>query len=168
LRTLALTALDVGDILTRANRVLAEDIDVERFVTMIMAKLDPRSQELVYTSAGHPNGYVFDAAGELKAVLQHTGVPLGFQRGSAYRAAPAVPLRAGDVVLLLTDGIEEAISPEDVFFGVQRILAVARANLNRTAREILEALFGAVRDFSEDRPQLDDLTVVVVKVNSAA
>ena len=167
LRTLALTALDVGDILTRANRVLGEDVDVERFVTMIMAKLDPRSHELVYTSAGHPNGYVFDAAGGLKAELEHTGVPLGFQPGSSYRAAPAVPLRAGDVVLLLTDGIEEAISPEDEFFGVQRILAVTRANLNRTAREILEALFGAVRDFTQNRPQLDDLTVVVVKVNSA-
>jgi len=67
-------------------------------------------------------------------------------------------------VLLLTDGIEEAMSPDDTFFGVDPILDVVRAHSERTASEIVEALYRAVRDFSQGLPQLDDLTVVVVKV----
>src|SRR6266496_114140 len=140
LRTLAMNAVDVGDILTRANRVLAEDVDYERFVTLILAKIDPDARSLVYTSGGHPNGYVLAAAGDVKAVLKRTGVPLGLHPGSIYVSAPSIPLAAGDIVLLLTDGIEEALSPDNTFFGVERILEVARAHSTETAREILEAL----------------------------
>jgi serine phosphatase RsbU (regulator of sigma subunit) len=164
LRTLALNASDAGDILTRTNRVLAEDVDFERFVTVILARLDPRSRSLVYASAGHPSGYVLDAAGHVKARLKRLGVPLGLQPEIAYVTGPAISLSAGDIVLLLTDGIEEAMSPENAFFGVDQILDVVRAHSGRAAGEILEALYGAVRDFSQGLPQLDDLTVVVAKV----
>jgi len=164
LRTLALNARDAGEILTRANRVLAEDVDFERFVTVILARLDPRSRSLDYASAGHPSGYVLDAAGQVKAKLKRLGVPLGIQPDIDYAAGPAISLSAGDIVLLLTDGIEEAMSPENAFFGVDKILEVVRAHSGRNAEEILEALYRAVRDFSQGLPQLDDLTVVVVKV----
>jgi serine phosphatase RsbU (regulator of sigma subunit) len=164
LRTLAMNANDAGDILTRTNRVLAEDVDFERFVTVILVRLDPRSQSLDYASAGHPSGYVLDAAGHVKARLKRLGVPLGIQPDIEYAASPVISLSAGDIVLLLTDGIEEAMSPDDAFFGVDPILDVVRAHSERTAREIVQALFQAVRDFSHDLPQLDDLTVVVVKV----
>jgi len=165
LRTLAMNATDVGEILTGTNRLLAEDVDFERFVTLILARLDPLSQSLVYTSAGHPSGYVLDASGNVKALLKHTGVPLGIPPRAPYAAAPAIPLSAGDIVLLLTDGIEETSSPEDDFFGVQRILDVARVHSKGPAREILEALCDGVRDFSQNQPQLDDLTAVIIKVN---
>jgi CheY-like chemotaxis protein len=153
LRTLALNARDAGDILTRANRVLAEDVDFER--------------SLDYASAGHPSGYVLDAAGHVKAGLKRLGVPLGIQPDIDYAASPVISLSAGDIVLLLTDGIEEAMSPDNAFFGVDQILEVVRAHTERTAGEIVEALYRAVRDFAQDLPQLDDLTVVVVKVKPA-
>ena len=168
LRAWAMDTTDVGEILTRTNVALAEDVDFERYVTLFLAKLDPASQSLVHASAGHPNGYVLDASGRPKALLKHTGAPLGLQHGASYGVAPAVRLLAGDIVLLVTDGIEEALSPENTFFGAQRILEVARTHSQKTAREILGALYDAVRDFSQGRPQLDDLTVVVVKVNPHA
>ncbi len=164
LRTLAMNARDAGDILTRTNRVLAEDVDFERFVTVILIRLDPRSQSLVYASAGHPSGYVLAAAGHVKARLQRLGVPLGIQRDIDYASSPVISLAAGDIVLLLTDGIEEAMSPDNTFFGVNQILDVMRAHSERTASEILDALYRGVREFSHGLPQLDDLTVVVVKV----
>ena len=164
LRTLALNAEDTGDILTRANRVLAEDVDFERFVTVILARLDPRSQSLDYASAGHPCGYVLDAAGHVKARLKRLGVPLGIQPDVDYASSPVISLSAGDIVLLLTDGIEEAMSPDNAFFGVDQVLDVVRAHSKRTAGEIVEALYRAVGEFSHGLPQLDDLTVVVVKV----
>ena len=168
LRSLAMNASDAGDVLTRANRVLAEDVDFERFVTLILAWLDPRAPSLVYANAGHPSGYVLDAAGRVKATLKRLGIPLGIQRDVTYAAAPALSLSAGDMVLLLTDGIEEAMSPQNSFFGVDRVLEVLRRHADRPAADIVEAVFGAVRDFSQDLPQLDDLTVVVVKVKASS
>jgi len=75
-------------------------------------------------------------------------------------------LLPGDTVLLLTDGFEEAISPENTLFGVQRILDVAHDHVHHTAVVVVDALYRAVRDFSQGQPQLDDLTVVVVKVKT--
>jgi serine phosphatase RsbU (regulator of sigma subunit) len=167
LRTLAVNATDVGDILTRANRILGGDVDIERFVTMLLAGLDPVAKTLVYASAGHPNGYLLNHTGLVKAVLKRTGVPLGVHPDSTFSAAPEIALSEGDILLLLTDGIEEAVSPENVFFGFERILNVARTHTRSSAQEIVQALFTAVRHFSQDRPQLDDLTAVVVKVGPA-
>ena len=140
LRILARNRDDVGEILTRANRVLSEDVDFERYVTLILAKLDPQKLALVYTSAGHPTGYVLDASGAVKATLKRTGAPLGIQPNAVYEAAMSIPLASDDIVLLLTDGIEEAMSPGDEFFGVDRILGVVRSNSRKSAKEIVDGI----------------------------
>jgi len=155
---------DAGEILTRANRVLAEDVGYERFVTVLLVCLDPQRRMLAYANAGHPAGYVLDASGAVKSQLRRTGLPLGIKPDTEYPAASELALAVGDLVVLLTDGIDEAVGPDDCLFGVERALEVIRANRSKTAREIVEALFAAVRDFSRELPQLDDATVVVVKV----
>ena len=165
LRSLAMNAADVGEILTGTHRALADDVDLERYVTLLLAKLDPQSQSLTYASAGHPTGYILDASGAVKALLKPTGVPFGAPLKAPYAAAPPIPLAVGDIVLLVTDGIEEATSPDNEFFGVQRILDLVRGHAQNTAQQILQALENAVREFSHNQPQLDDMTVAVVKVN---
>jgi PAS domain S-box-containing protein len=77
LRILAGRREDVGEILTRANSVLAEDVGSERFVTLFLARLDPRDRALVYASAGHTTAYIMDRAGNVRQTLPRTGVPLG-------------------------------------------------------------------------------------------
>ena len=64
---------------------------------------------------------------------------------------------------MLTDGFEEAVNLEGDYFGVERTLKVVRDNPSRPAREIVEALFKALRAFSQNAPQGDDLTAVVIK-----
>jgi sigma-B regulation protein RsbU (phosphoserine phosphatase) len=75
-----------------------------------------------------------------------------------------IQLSQGDLVLLLTDGIDEAVSPEEQLFGMDRILSVVREHSTASAAELVEVLYQAVREFSGDTPQLDDATAVVVKV----
>jgi sigma-B regulation protein RsbU (phosphoserine phosphatase) len=164
LRILARNREDVGEILTRANLVLAEDIGYERFITMLLVGLDPHQRAFSYANAGHPAGYVLGASGEIKAELKRTGLPLGIKPDMDYPPARAHALSAGDIILLLTDGIEEAMSPDETIFGAERILETVRANRERSAREIADALYGAVRAFAQNRPQLDDVTAVVIKV----
>ena len=92
--------------------------------------------------------------------MKRTGAPLGVQKETPYAPANAIDLSPGDLVLLPTDGMEEAISPEDELFGTDRLLEVARAHRHESARQVLDALFAAVRSFSKEQPQSDDLTVV--------
>jgi PAS domain S-box-containing protein len=164
LRVLAGRREDPGEILTRANGILAEDIGSERFVTLFLACLDPRARSLVYASAGHPAAYVMDAVGKVRMTLPRTGVPLGMQPDTQYTTSAPIGLAAGDLVLLVTDGIEESMSPEDEMFGLERALDVVRAQRDRPAHEIVTALYRAVREFSKNTPQIDDVTAIVIKV----
>jgi PAS domain S-box-containing protein len=164
LRLLTRNRTDLGIIMDRANQMLAEDVSYERFVTMILTKFDPKSRSLTYASAGHPPGYVLNAAGELKCLLKRTGGPLGIQPDAKYTESSPMQLAPGDVILLLTDGVDESMSPAGEFFGLDRILGAVRPHLNRPAVEIVDALYQAVRIFSENTQQLDDVTAAVIKV----
>ena len=78
----------------------------------------------------------------------------------------AFELEPTDVVLLVTDGILEASSPEGALFGVDRVLEVVRANRDRRASEIIQNLQQAVFDFTGLNQPQDDLTAVVIKVET--
>jgi phosphoserine phosphatase RsbU/P len=89
---------------------------------------------------------------------------LGLHPDGKFTTAPAVPLAPGDTVLLLTDGVEEALSPNDEIFGADRALNCLRENASLSAREMVERLYDTVRDFEQHAPQNDDITMVVIRV----
>ena len=70
----------------------------------------------------------------------------------------------GEIVTFFTDGSYEAESPGKVRFGVERALAVIRSERKQTARTIIEAFHNEIVAFTRHRPQLDDISIVVVKV----
>ena len=77
-----------------------------------------------------------------------------------------MPLERGDTVLLLTDGVLEASSPEGgALFGEERVLEVVSASRGKTAAEIVEDLFRAIRGFTRREKPTDDMTAVVIKVD---
>ena len=156
-----------SEALTRANRVLADDLaESDRFVTAFFARLDPEARHLVYSSAGHPAAYVLDAAGNLKARLPRTGRALGMLPGTEYHDAGALTLAAGDVLVMLTDGVEEAIGAEGEQFGSERALALIRSCQHLPAEAIVNALYTAVSRFIDQSSPKDDVTAVVLKVLS--
>jgi PAS domain S-box-containing protein len=163
LRALAVTHTDPGELLRAVNERLVEDIGVGRFVTLFLARLDPRTRGLVYSNAGHWPGYVFDARGEVKLVLQSASPPLGVNQRRDILDRPAIMLESGDLVFLLTDGIVEATSGTGSLFGIDRALEVVRANRHKTSDEIIAALFHEVREWFQSA-QGDDMTAIVIKV----
>jgi PAS domain S-box-containing protein len=163
LRALALTQTDLSEILTLLNRALVEESQRAQFVTLLLARLDPRTRVLSYASAGHTAGQVLDVAGNVKATLESTAPPLGILPHQDFPAGQAVPLEAGDVVLLLTDGVVEAFSPEGALFGSRRALDFVRANLHDSAADLVAGLHRAVQTFGQGTPQHDDVTAVVIK-----
>jgi sigma-B regulation protein RsbU (phosphoserine phosphatase) len=70
------------------------------------------------------------------------------------------------MVLFLTDGVAEAESPQGDSFGIERTLDVVRANRHRPAGEVVETLYQSIRDFARGTPQQDDITAVVLKVET--
>jgi PAS domain S-box-containing protein len=166
LRVVAYNRRDAGLVLTRANSVLAEDLgDSSRFVTSLLVRLVPAERRLAFANAGHTAGYVLDAGGVVRQKLVRGGPPLGFLAESVYAESPMWSLDPGDVVVLLTDGIEEAASPAGEVFGAERLLEVVRAHRTATAAASLAAVRTAVQVFSGPEAQKDDVTLLVAKVD---
>lgn len=164
LRSLAQVYYQTEDILARTNQLLAEELEDDRFVTLFFARLDPRSRKLSYVNAGHPSAYVLDGSGELRHCLESTSLPLGVLPDSPFVTGEAVSLCPGDLVLLLTDGVLEAASPDREEFGPLRTLEVVRANRHEPARQIIASLWRALCDFAQGERLHDDVTAVVLKV----
>lgn len=163
-RARAMTDVDVGSILTRLNRQITGDWPENHFVTMFLARLDGPTRTLTYSSAGHLPGYVLDGEGNVRLTLGSTNFPLGIEPTAEYPVAPPVVLDPGDLVLLLTDGIQEAHSLDGQMFGIDRAIEAVRAIRHEIPSRIVEGLVHAVHEFSAGH-QTDDLSVIVLKVD---
>jgi serine phosphatase RsbU (regulator of sigma subunit) len=164
LRILAVEGSDVGKILTRANRVLNEDIDPERFVTLLFVQLDPKVRCIRYASAGHPPGLWLDGRGKPKAELKRTGIPLGLRADTKYTVSKDYPVAPGDLLALMTDGVEESLSAASELFGKDRILKLLRDHQAERARKLVRRLHNAGRAHEAEDHQPDDFTTIVLKV----
>lgn len=165
LRTLTRTYRSVGEVLTLANRILLDGMLEGRFVTLMLASLDPHRRSLIYCGAGHPDGLLFDEQGNIASRLESTGYPLGVVSDEEYSASAPVQLRPGHTLLLVTDGIAEASTPGPARpFGLERITAVVRENRQLPASQIIRALHDAVLKHARPGVPLDDVTAVVMKV----
>ena len=163
LHFLAQSCATVGDMLTRTNETLYEDLDDERYVALILAKIDPTARRLVYANAGHTSAYHLDGRGNVKAVMESSGPPAGVLPGVVYGIVENPPLEDGDVVVFLTDGITETEDPLGNAFGAEAAIEVIRANIDAPARDLVQKVRNAARDFACGAPQVDDITLIVCK-----
>ncbi len=163
-RSFAALNLDVGEILTRVNGMLLGDLEENRFVTLLLARLDPASRRLRYANAGHVAGLVIGSSdpGGAPASMASTGMPLGLFSRSQYPARE-LALEPEQLVLLVTDGVTESEVRGEVF-GVERVIAYAKAHGAWPARSLARGICRSARRFARQEPQADDITTVVVKV----
>ncbi|HEY4760325.1 MAG TPA: SpoIIE family protein phosphatase [Thermoguttaceae bacterium] len=162
LRTLAQGYSDVGEILTRANRVLAAESSELHFVTLAMVRLDPHRRTMAYASAGQ-RGYLLHP-GMNVTVLDSTSLPLGIREDTVVPSSPVYNLQSGDLLAFFTDGVVEAESPGRVRFGFSRALEAIRSERHKSAKEIIDSLYAEISGFCRNQPQRDDITIVMVKV----
>jgi sigma-B regulation protein RsbU (phosphoserine phosphatase) len=102
------------------------------YVTLILARLDPRTGAVAISNAGHPPGYVLDHSGAVKRILKGTGLPLGFFPDWERDPGIDVSLERGDLMVLFTDGITEAVNHDGDLFGTERILEFVSAHRRRS------------------------------------
>jgi sigma-B regulation protein RsbU (phosphoserine phosphatase) len=153
-------------VLSATNGRLLTDTQAGVFVTAFYGILDPASGALTYCNAGHTPPYILSAQNtDQVRALPRTGMPLGIEADATWKSE-TVRLGPGDVLLLYTDGITEALDEQGEFFRSERLLEVVQANLGRPAREIQDALLAEVHQFMGHRPQFDDITLLIVARDS--
>jgi PAS domain S-box-containing protein len=163
LRSLFHNTDDLVSIMSTINRFLAADLDDNLFVTMLLAKLEPANGRCRYVNSGHPSGYVIDQSGTITTELESVCLPLGLFPDRWQCTEQEFCLGAGEAMALVTDGVIESEAPHRDEFGNDRLLEVLREHRRRPAREIIERVYGEVREFAGDAKQVDDITVVICK-----
>ncbi len=153
-----------GDVLRALNRALIEDLEDGRFVTMLLARLEPSTRVLTYANAGHPSGFVLGRDGGVRATLESSGTPLGVSAAWGVTDTEPIVLEFGDTVVLMTDGIPESQAPDGSLLGTEGALRLVRAHLAGSAQQVLDGLVAGAQAFAGGDPQADDLTAIICKV----
>jgi sigma-B regulation protein RsbU (phosphoserine phosphatase) len=163
LQFLSQTCANPGEVLTRMNATLYNDLDEERYVALILAQFDPLERRLVYANAGHTAAYHLDGRGNVKAVMESGGPPAGMIAGTVYGVTENPPIDDGDIVVFLTDGVTETEDSSGNCFGADAAINVIRDHLEASAQDLVRYLRDAARAFAGGAAQEDDITLLVCK-----
>ena len=153
---------DPSDVVTRLNHRLAASIETGNFMSLLLAIVDPAQRSLRYVNAGHP-GLIHVSTTGVRA-MDKTGMVLGVVGGETYEVSPAVPLAAGDLLFLHTDGVDEAMSPRRETFGEKRLHELLASLRGESAEAVLTAVEAAMRAHMAGAPVQDDFTMIAVKL----
>ena len=160
-------------LLIEANSIISKHLDSRSFITMTYAVVDLRAQTITFARAGHcPMIYVPgpDALSRTPQVLTPDGLVLGlqFDLGDTFDRLleeVTLPLGRGDLFVLYTDGISEAMNEQGDCFGDQRLVDLAGCNDDLRSDDLSERILSDVHTFVGAAPQHDDMTMVLVKIN---
>jgi len=162
-RANAVGDISVVETIRRANDLIAEHDRASMFVTLFYGVLDPVKMTLTYVSAGHNPSLMLKSGSSDVVLMRAEGIALGVLRDIKLEVKE-ISLDSGDVVLLYTDGVTEAINASEEQFGVQRLCELSQQSVNLSAEDIIKRIEQTVVDFSGDQPQFDDFTLMVLKI----
>ncbi|MCX6689001.1 MAG: SpoIIE family protein phosphatase [Methanoregula sp.] len=163
IRASTMTNADPAAAIGHANQLICEDSKTSMFVTLFYAILDARAMTLNYVNAGH-NPPLFLKNGESDVLLlKAKGIALGVIDDATLQSVK-VDLRTGDILVLYTDGVTEAINAGEEEFGEARLLQVITENRLLPAEVLLEKILSAITTFAGSQPQHDDITIMILRV----
>jgi len=152
-----------GDALRRVNNLLVPDARHGMFVTGLYAILSLETGELVYANAGHHPPLILRSDARDLEQLERGETALGVLEDVQFREHVHM-LGTEESMIMYTDGVVEALSPDGMFYGEERLWDVIRAHDGAgSAREILNVVVDSVAAFVGDNPPSDDLTLMVVR-----
>jgi serine phosphatase RsbU (regulator of sigma subunit)/pSer/pThr/pTyr-binding forkhead associated (FHA) protein len=147
--------------ISAVNNYLADNTPTNRFVTLFYAELDPLSGSLSFINAGHNPPLIVHAAGTTEN-LASGGLPLGIRPNAEYKEG-RTQLQHSDVLVIYSDGVSEAVSPQGEEFGTHRLYEVVSRNMEASAAGIRDRIEAALTKWAQGTPASDDITLVIVK-----
>jgi serine phosphatase RsbU (regulator of sigma subunit) len=162
LRTLAEAHTSLLELVEGLNRyACAHSLGGRRFTTAFFAELEPATRVLSYVRAGHNAPVIRRASGSLER-LETGDLPLGIDAGAHFTSG-AVTMAPGDLLVIFTDGLIEAVNGADWEFGENRLLEVLKSSEGAGARATLKNLLSAVDAFVGHTRQHDDITCLLLR-----
>lgn len=161
LRNAAQSEPDVASTMARVNAALCRDNDASMFATMFYGVLDLGSGELEYCNCGHNAPYVLSRG--RRRPLPTTGIPVGLMADRPPKSA-VMALSPGDMLVLYTDGVTEAINRDQEEFGTYRLEALLAGSFDRSATDLLGRVFDEVDSFAAGEDQADDITCLTLRL----
>lgn len=165
----ALSAMRIGIepaiIVDHINQFLCEHVELARYATMFFGVLDQEGQ-LEFINAGHPSPFLL-RRGEIDEPFTEGSYPVGLMPGTQYVTA-RMKLRPGDTMVLFSDGVTEAMDPDQNMYGGPRLRDVLsdlhEASLDHVQKTVLES----IETFTRGAAQADDITLLLVRYRAAS
>jgi serine phosphatase RsbU (regulator of sigma subunit)/anti-sigma regulatory factor (Ser/Thr protein kinase)/transposase len=157
-----------ADVLAKVNTHVTGDMKKGMFVTMFYIILDSRDRSINFASAGHNPMILYRGTTKEVYFLKPKGFPVGIDLPEEdmfanNMALQKVSLQKNDILVIYTDGITEAMNPEKLQFGEDRLVQVIKENSHLTPSEFVEKLNESIAQFTRGAEQNDDITVVAIK-----
>jgi phosphoserine phosphatase RsbU/P len=163
LRSVASPATSLTEIVTRMNRyACAHSLEGRRFTTAFFAEFDPAARVLSYVRAGHNEPFLVRASGQFER-LDAGDLPLGIKPNAPY-VCTEITLATGDLLLIYSDGLVEAVNEREEEFGESRVIEILKTASREPAEQTLQRLLTSAHAFTGPRRQYDDLTAFVIRV----
>lgn len=162
LRTQVMIFEDCCQCMKGTNKQLFRNTESTKFATLFYGILHPEEGILHYSNGGHDAPLLFRKSGREPEQLEATGLLLGVFDEVDY-SVNNTPMEAGDLLVLYTDGITEAMNIEEEEFGLQRLIDVVEENRGASAGTVLESILDAVKRHAGKASQSDDITLMIVK-----
>jgi adenylate cyclase len=150
-----------------ASADMAQEGGDMMFVTALAGILDLASGEVVFASAGHDAPFLVRAGAPPRRLETEGGPPLGVMEGFAF-PVDRDHMDVGEVLLLYTDGVTEAMNGAQTLYGTERLAAVLAASLAKDARSVVDAVTEDVRAFAAGAEQADDIALLALRRSRAA
>ncbi len=162
LRALHLVESRPQRLVERLSGLITPDIPSDSFATLVVCRIGPAG-EACYVSAGHLPPLVYRPRSRSFDALEETDLVLGWSAATSYTAHPIAPLEPGDLVVLATDGLYEAASPEGLLWGLDSVRDAIAAAAHEGAHGVVEALRAGVFGHAEKLTLEDDITLLVAE-----
>ncbi|MGA8229943.1 MAG: SpoIIE family protein phosphatase [Candidatus Acidiferrales bacterium] len=157
---------DIGGMIARVNQMLYDASAEDRYATLFYAQYDPVARRFTYVNAGHNPPMMFrdcSGNGQVERLDQKGGPVVGLMMGCQYEQAE-IALAPGDVVVMYTDGISEAMNRCLEEWGEKRLVEAVRETGGLPAERVIGRIMQAANAFAGGAPQSDDMTLVVLRV----
>jgi phosphoserine phosphatase RsbU/P len=155
---------DPGRVFNHINRFLCDHAEVGRYATMFFGILDDQGH-LEFINAGHPSPFLI-RRGVAEEAFTEGSYPVGLVPEAEYTTT-CLQLEPGDTVVLFSDGITEAMDPEEQMFGVARLREVLSGHTDTALDEIQRSVLESVENFARGAHQADDVTLLLVRFRAA-
>lgn len=152
------------DIVTIINNVLAEDISNDMFASLFFFTFNKKTREVIFCNAGHgPFTYYSVNEKKVKTIISRT-MPIGVMADNPNYTDQKVKMAKGDVILVFTDGVSEAMNLNRDEFSEEKMYEIVEGIPQLSAQEINQTIIHELDKFVGEAPQHDDISLIVAKV----